>query len=803
MNNKPKIFLIANAHIDSIWQWEEDEGVFTALSTYRSAIKLLDEYDFVFCHNEAYVYEQIEKLDKKLFEDIKKAVKDGKWIIMGGWYIQPDCLLPKGESIARQVLVGKNYFLEKFGVEPKTAVNLDPFGHSRGIVQIIKKCNQTGYLATRPSKMEFEYPDECFNWVGYDGSSVKAYHCSSYSTPLGFAKQLIEKEIQSRKEEDKPFIKLWGVGNHGGGASRKDLKGIEELKKSCEYQLVHSSPDKALLEIPAKGEVASSLNNCNVGCYTSGNKLKSKYLAVERLYYQVEKMATTVAECGGEYPEEQLKSALKDILFSEFHDVLPGTSIKAGEDYGLAILGGAEKKLKDLRTSLTSFLCSGDKVASEGEYPIFVFNDQPRKVKKYVECELCVIPLCGADEESVIHIKDASGKEILSQTTKADSNINMDWRKRIGFYAELEPTSFNRFDVFVTYKNIKPIVDRVALKKDFVFENQKGRLVISKKTGAIKEYTIDGKTYLNENAFSLFAYEDNENPWGHRKVRDEATGKNPKPFKLGAIGVFEGQSAVKVVEDGEIFTTVESLYYYKQTQAVVQYKIYKKDLRVDVKVGVVLANNNIFVKAHLPMINKSVYGGQMFGEEEINCICNEHVAQEYLKIPFEDKALGISMQNNYGVSYDKKTLKLSLLRGTTYCAHPIADRPIVEKNRYLQTMDLGLSEFNFSIFVDEESKIASYQREIGGVYAMQIFPSGEGELKTVRLSLSDQRILLEAFKKAESGAGSIARLFNSTDKEIECEIEFNGKKLKLNFTKYEVKTLEIDQEITESYQMKI
>jgi len=210
MNNKPKIFLIANAHIDSIWQWEEDEGVFTALSTYRSAIKLLDEYDFVFCHNEAYVYEQIEKLDKKLFEDIKKAVKDGKWIIMGGWYIQPDCLLPKGESIARQVLVGKNYFLEKFGVEPKTAVNLDPFGHSRGIVQIIKKCNQTGYLATRPSKMEFEYPDECFNWVGYDGSSVKAYHCSSYSTPLGFAKQSIEKEIQSRKEEDKPFIKLWG-----------------------------------------------------------------------------------------------------------------------------------------------------------------------------------------------------------------------------------------------------------------------------------------------------------------------------------------------------------------------------------------------------------------------------------------------------------------------------------------------------------------------------------------------------------------------------------------------------------------
>ena len=803
MNKQNKIFLIANAHIDPVWLWEEDEGVFAALSTYRSAIKLLDEYDFIFCHNEAYVYEQIEKLDKKLFEDIKKAVQKGKWVIMGGWYMQPDCLMPRGESIVRQVLTGKNYFLEKFGVEPKTAINFDPFGHSRGIVQIIKKCNQDSYIITRPAASQFDYPSECFNWVGYDDSSIKAYHCSCYSSPLGYAKYLIENEIKNRGGVEKSFIKLWGVGNHGGGPSRKDLKDIKDMMNNSGYVLEHSTPEKALAEIEAEGEVKSSLNNCNVGCYVSDNKLKRKYLSVERLYYQVEKMAALACACGSEYQTESLQAALKDIMFTEFHDILPGTSIRPGEELGLAALGAAEKRLKELRLYLTNYICGGDKVAAESEYPVFVFNDTPQKVSKYVECELCVIPVCSAEEETVIHIKDVNGKEIPLQKTKTESNVNMDWRKRIGFYAELEPFSFNRFDVFITYKKLEPAVEITRINNDFVLENERGRVVISSKTGALKEYLIDGKTYLDDHAFKLFAYEDNEDPWGHTDEKNESLGKNPKEFTLGGVGIFQGQSDVKVVEDGELFSIVESLYHYEQTQAVVQYKIYKQDLRVDVKVGVILANNNVIVKAHIPLINKEVICGQMFGEEQINYLGNEHVAQEYVKIPFGESELGISLMNSYGVSYDNKTLKLSLLRGTTYCAHPIAKKPILEKNRYIPTMDLGLSEFDFTLFVEKENTVAATARQLIPAYAIQLFPSGKGKLKSCPLKLSDGRVLVEAFKQKQNGKGYILRLYNSTCEQIDCEVEFESKSLILSFNKYEVKTLEISDEIIESQLMKI
>ncbi len=799
-----KIYLIANSHVDPIWQWDEDEGIFSALSTFRSAVNLLDEFDFIFCHNEAYLYEKIEQLDKDLFERIKKAIADGKWVIMGGWYLQPDCLMPKGESIVRQILVGKNYFLEKFGVEPKTAINFDPFGHSRGIVQIVKKCNQNGYIATRPSKDLFDYPDECFEWVGYDGSIIKYYYCSSYSTPLGYAGYLINKEIEDRKSSDnKTFIKLWGVGNHGGGPSRKDLADIEQIKNSTNVELLHSTPDEALSQIPAKGTVSSSLNNQNVGCYTSMGKLKRKYLSVESLYYQVEKMASVASLSGFAYPKEDLDFALKNILLCEFHDLLPGTCIKSGEDFALSVLGSAEKTLKDVRLSLTNYLCGGDAVAKEQEYPIYVFNDLPYKVRKYVESELCVIPICGADEETVIHIKDAYGCEQISQITKEDSNVSMDWRKRIGFYADLEPLSFTRFDVFVTYKKIVPIKEKKVIDDDFIVKTKVGHVSISGKTGAINEYVVNGQKYLNSDSFVLFAYEDNEDPWGHKKKKDDPLGKNPKKFRLGGKGLFEGQNAIKVVEDGEIFTLVESLYYYKQMQAVIQYKIYKEYSRIDVKIGVVLSNKNILVKAHVPIINKQVIGGQMFGEEEIDCIGKENIVQEFIKIPFDRNSLNIALLDSYGVSYNGKDLKLSLVRGTTYCAHPIGDRPILETNRYIPSMDLGLSEINFTMFVDNKDCVAGVTRKLNRPYAIQLFPSGSGKPMSPKIELNDERILLETLKRSESGNGYIVRLFNSSENEVKCELVFANKKALLSFNKYEVKTIKISESIVESYELKI
>ena len=120
-----KLHLLCNAHLDPVWQWEWEEGAAEALSTFRIAADFCEEYDrFVFCHNEALLYKWIEEFDPELFAHIQDLVKRGKWHIIGGWHLQPDCNMPSGEAFVRQIMTGREYFKEKFGVDLETEVRI-------------------------------------------------------------------------------------------------------------------------------------------------------------------------------------------------------------------------------------------------------------------------------------------------------------------------------------------------------------------------------------------------------------------------------------------------------------------------------------------------------------------------------------------------------------------------------------------------------------------------------------------------------------------------------------------------------
>ena len=208
--NKPLI-LVCNAHLDPVWLWEWEEGAGEALSTFRAAADFCEEFEeFVFCHNEAILYQWVEILDPELFARIQDLVKRGRWHIMGGWYLQPDCNIPSGESFARQILMGKRYFLEKFGTEPRTAVNFDPFGHSRGLVQIIKKGGYDSYLFCRPDPKSYALPRNDFLWRGYDGSFVTAHRAPDhYNSRKGMAGEKIKAWLEQNKDRAEGLL-LWG-----------------------------------------------------------------------------------------------------------------------------------------------------------------------------------------------------------------------------------------------------------------------------------------------------------------------------------------------------------------------------------------------------------------------------------------------------------------------------------------------------------------------------------------------------------------------------------------------------------------
>ena len=220
-----ELHLLCNAHLDPVWLWQRPEGVAEAISTFRIAAAFCDEYDgFVFNHNESVLYEWVEEHEPELFKKIQRLVNEGKWRIMGGWYLQPDCTMPCAESFIRQIETGNRYFLEKFSQKPACAINFDPFGHTRGLVQILKKCGYDYYLLTRSG---FPIPERDFLWKGFDGSEIIAHKSNGYGTGKGKVLDKVNSSLENEYSDNGINLMLWGIGNHGGGPSRTDLESLD------------------------------------------------------------------------------------------------------------------------------------------------------------------------------------------------------------------------------------------------------------------------------------------------------------------------------------------------------------------------------------------------------------------------------------------------------------------------------------------------------------------------------------------------------------------------------------------------
>ncbi len=326
------IHLVCNAHLDPVWLWEWEEGAATAISTFRTAADLCEQYDtLVFNHNEVILYSWVEAYEPALFARIQQLVKAGRWHIMGGWYLQPDCNMPSGESFTRQILLGRGYFTEKFGVKPSTAINFDPFGHTRGLVQIMARSGFDSYIFCRPGEEDIHLPQGPFEWEGYDGSRVLAVRpWGHYLSALGKAHEKIENYEKAFPEDD-PGILLWGVGNHGGGPSRADVQKLDEIiAAGGETRLVHSTPEAYFAEVREQEKTLpihrGDINPWAVGCYTSMAQSKYKHRLLENELYATEKMtAAAWVQERMVYPREILQEAMRTLATAEFHDILPGS----------------------------------------------------------------------------------------------------------------------------------------------------------------------------------------------------------------------------------------------------------------------------------------------------------------------------------------------------------------------------------------------------------------------------------------------------------------------------------------------
>ncbi|HMN63163.1 MAG TPA: hypothetical protein PJ988_22540, partial [Anaerolinea sp.] len=434
---KRTVHLICNAHLDPVWLWEWEEGAAAAISTFRTAADLCEQFGaFVFNHNEVILYRWVEEFEPELFARIQRLVGEGRWHIMGGWYLQPDCNLPSGESFVRQALLGRQYFAEKFGARPTTAINFDPFGHTRGLVQILARSGYDSYLFCRPGEEECPLPgrpDQPFQWEGYDGSRVLAVRpWGHYLSALGWAHQKV-KNYLGQRPDDRPGILLWGVGDHGGGPSAEDLRKLGELiAETTDADLRHSTPEAYFAEVRAAGENLpvhrGDLNPWAVGCYTSQALTKQKHRRLENELFLTEKMLSAAwANRLLPYPREDLLEAGRDLANAQFHDILPGSSIQPVEEMALRLMDHGLEILSRLKARAFFALAQGQPAAKEGEIPILVYNPHPYPLRAVVECEFQLADQNWSDEFTLAEAT-RGGQALPTQVERELSSLNLDWR---------------------------------------------------------------------------------------------------------------------------------------------------------------------------------------------------------------------------------------------------------------------------------------------------------------------------------------------------------------------------------------
>ncbi len=820
------LVLVCNSHIDPVWLWPWEEGLAVTLATFRAAAGLCEEFEgFVFCHNEALLYAWVEQHEPALFSRIGRLVREGRWHIMGGWYLQPDCNLLSGESLVRQILVGKRYFIEKFGVEPRVAVNVDPFGHTRGLPQILAKSGYDGYLFCRPDRAWLELPSDDFVWVGYDGSTVRAHRASEhYNSELGKARAKVERWLEAHQDRRRGLL-LWGVGNHGGGASREDLRALAEIvtpgvisearidgiHSRSGFRVVHGRPEHyfdAVRDDAERPRWEHDLNPWAVGCYTSMATVKRRHARLERVLFVTESMLANAAAQGLlPYPRTELQSSLEDLLYCQFHDILPGEGVREVEQQALDRLGHGLQVASRLRARAFFALLGGQRVAAAGEFPLFVHNHHPFPVTRIVACEFQPPePNFNPNVFWQPSLTDALGHDVPLQLEKESCNIQNDQRKRVVFRATLPPACTSRFSCRLEEVGRQDAATALRPHQDF---SPAPHVSISPSTGLLTRFAVDGVEYLGGPAFRPLLVKDTADPWGmktraFRDVVGEFTLMSPAEAARFA-GVSTAELApVRVIEAGPVRTTIESLLKCGGSAIALRYMVPTAGTEIEVELRVAWFERDLMLKLAVP---SALEGGEVraqtaYGVEVVRARGEETVGHRWIALVSSDseRALTIVNDTTYGFDVADGEVRLSLLRAPAYAGHPVDDvTPIVRQDRFEPREDQGEHVFRFWLDAGPaRERLAAIDREAAvrteGLMTLCAFPSGEGSPALPGVFLDDDVVRLAALKMSEDGDALVVRLFEPTGlaRETRVGIPAFGLEFPVTLAPFELLTLVID-----------
>lgn len=789
-----KVHLIGNAHIDPVWLWRWQEGFSEIRATFRSALDRMKEFpEFKFTSACASYYQWIEKMDPEMFAEIKERVKQGRWSIVGGWFLQPDCNIPCGESFARHGLLSQRYFLEKLGVTARTGYNVDSFGHNASLPQILKKSGMDNYVFMRPSKEEQGREEEVFYWESADGSRVRAYRIPELYN-IDMKRLSLIEEIKNRADQkDVDRMAFYGVGNHGGGPT---IRLLERMSKLDVPDLVYSVPDQyfAGLEEKELPVLEGELQHHARGCYSACSFVKMSNRKCENHLLAAEKFAMMARHLTGiRYPKKKLEKAWKNVLFNQFHDIMGGCSIRpAYEDAGYLYgetMSIAEQEINYALQSIASRIdtLQGEALPSykEGTHwhswehealgtPVVVFNPHPWEVGMSVKVN-----------EVPVKMTDREGREIPFQIIRGDQTNGSEDKYQALFRAKAGAMGYEVYRMYFrpepgAEKEREENTDQAAGQNklsvtEHQMENDLIRVEFDLSTGDVcRIYDKKaGRDILRGTCRALLLDETQCDTWAHNQEY------------LGQVCGYFSVPKFQVLETGPVRAVVRITTSCHESTLQRDFILEEGSDGVLVKVKANFHEKHKTLKFAFPAAEKKTIASIPFGTIVRENLHGEEPCGSWIA----SGPLAIANDGKYGYDTTDQEIRLTILRGAIYADH-YGDRDL-----YSEYMDQGVHECSYLLygFTDRTaSEKRAQELNFPLRHVMESFHPGALEESASCFFCESDHIAVTAVKLSQDSGEAVVRFFETEGRGGNVTMELLGKRIETTVARNEIKTLKAD-----------
>jgi alpha-mannosidase len=794
--NVATFHLTGNSHIDAAWLWPWTETVDVVRRTFGTAAQLMDEYpNYTYTQSAAQYNEWMAEKYPELNERIGRRIKEGRWEVVGGMWVEPDLNIPDGESQARELLIGKRTLKQLFGVDVRIGWNPDSFGYNWQLPQIYKKAGIDYFVTQKMSWNDTnQLPLKLFWWESPDGSKVLTYFPDGYGNsnfnPVRLANDLVHARALAPGLDD--LMDLYGVGDHGGGPTRSLLdeglqwmepdKIVPKMKfgtaqayfNEVEARISGTSPvwnyetvatGNTHLPAPSEGQISIPTWKDELylefhrGVFTTQSNHKRNMRESEELVLNAEKYSSLAWLEGQPYPTTELNEVWKKVVFNQFHDLAAGSGIgviykDAQQDYDQVRWATEEITSKSLNTMAEHINTQGRSYS--GSVPLLIVNPLGWRRSGLVETD---VQMPNATRE--ISVLDSQGHVLPSEVLSSDRSTNI---YRLLIEARNIPS--------LGYEVIRVVPGRRAFASDLksigtTLENSALKVKVDPKTGCITSL------YDKKSQFETLA----PNSCGNELI---AFQDKPKMFDAWNIDAdFEKSStrldkadSVQLVESGPYRAVIRVTRSWQNSKFVQDIELYSGVDEVNIVNDIDWRETHVLLKAGFDLAASAPMATYEipYGTIERPTTRNNSWEDAKFEVPairwadLGDGQHGFSLINESKYGYDAAghTLRLSLLRSPTD-PDPNADR--------------GHHHFSYALYphAGDWKQALTVRRGYEYNYKLQATPvsvhAGSLPLQHAFITPTAQNVVLTAVKKAEDSNALIIRFYEWAGRDGDVQIQ--------------------------------